>query len=161
MKVGLFRGIGYHGFGNPDAWEQACRDGLRVPYIPETDADFGTALYFTTSKKIASTYADKFNGRKMIVKAKISLPRAVFLKFSGQRERWEGKVRTPSLQWIDEMGVRYGDPSQWENRTEVANRWREVLLKIGIYGIVADNYDSPRTIAVFDPEVSIVSWGCS
>jgi hypothetical protein len=98
----------------------------------------------------------------MIVKATISLPRAVFLKFNGQRERWEGKIRTPALEWIDQMVAEHGDPTggQWNERVAAAIRWRQALMEDGISGVVADNYDSPRTIAVFDPEESIVEWTC-
>lgn len=162
MRIAEFVGDGYHGFGNPDLWEQVCRDGFGLPAEPETDADFGLALYFTTSKKIAATYAQKFERKVMVVKAAIHLPRAIYLKFNGQRERWEGKERTSSLAWIDEMVSKYGDPTggQWNERVAAAIRWREVLLDGGIDGVVADNYDSPRTIAVFDPEESIVDWTC-
>lgn len=161
MRIGKFSGEAYHGFGNPDLWEQVCRDGLGLPSEPETDADFGIALYFTTSKKIASTYAQKFNRRPMIIKAAISLEKAVLLSFNGQRERWEGKVRTPSLKWIDAMVAKHGDPTAgWKERVAAAIRWREALLQDGIDGVVADNYDSPKTIAVFEPEKSIVDWTC-
>jgi hypothetical protein len=158
-----FEGYVYHGVKHLDTWDAICRGGgLRLGKHVSDPGDLGAGIYCTTSFRCASNYAtfdDRVRGQpRTVLLAKVRLRNALWIDFG----KSSTEKRRVADAWYSDMRAAYGPTCRgdWGERIEAARRWRAAYLKDGIDGLVADHWDCPRTVVLFEPERSVLEIRC-
>lgn len=158
MKTGPYETWAWHGMAEPEAYEAVCtgRETLKISgdAFAHDPGDFGRAVYLTEEKAVAKAYAATIGRTRAVVRAKARLERAIWLDFR--------KKRDEAWRFLEEMTARHGDTVRGgrEERLAAAWRWRESILESGMDGMVVDDYDSRRTLVVYEPGRSILDISC-